>query len=431
MKLLFNIENLSINEGGTYAYSRALLKLFTKADEIEKIYLLVSNDQASDVKNEFNNQPKIEYLIFKKDNFFSKTVYHFRKRLLVVLKVITLGFKLRNLHIRYNSSYFYQNLQNKSKLRFYKTLESFMDPYISFINSIPADFYFVPGQIAPSYNIRIPVIIVMHDLQELHFPEFFTSETRLFRAFYYRQAIEESDHIIVSFKHVKDDIIKFFSIEESKISICPVPLSNWCNGGVGTTQLELLEKQRLPDIFILNPASITRHKNQKQLFQAIRILKQRGIVVTLACTGKTDFTNSYYIELLQLINDLDINQEIVFTGLVSTDDLIGLYKTARMVVIPTLYEAGSGPLFEAMNYGAVVICSNVTSLPESIGNMDFVFDPNNPNEMAKLIEKGMFDERFRKLNIENSIKRMAELQKPDFFAAFNAALRKASSKDYE
>lgn len=426
MKIVFNIENLSITDGGTFTYSLAIINLFTKADEIKKIYLLVTKDQVSEVKREFYNQPKIEYLIFKKNNVFSKTLYHFRKYLLVFFKVIILGYKLRNLDISYNSAYFYQALQNKSKLRFYKTLESIVDPYISFINSIPADIYFVPGQIAPCYNIRVPVVIVMHDLQELHFPEFFTSETRLFRAINYKQAIEESDHIIVSFKHVKDDIVRFFGIEESKISICPFPLnSDWYFGDSGTSKMELSEKYKLPDKFILNPASITRHKNHKPLFQAIRLLKQRGIVVKLGCTGITDISNPYYIELLQLIDDLDIKQEIVFLGLVSTEDIIGLYKSTCLVVIPTLYEAGSGPLFEAMHYGSVVICSNVTSLPESIGNPDFVFDPNNPDEIAIMIEKGIFDDHFRKHNIENSIKRMVELQGPDFFVPFYKAFRKA------
>ena len=49
-------------------------------------------------------------------------------------------------------------------------------------------------------------------------------------------------------------------------------------------------------------------------------------------------------------------------GIVPEEDLIGLYKWASLVVIPTLYEAGSGPLYEAMKYSTPVICSNVTSV---------------------------------------------------------------------
>ena len=84
------------------------------------------------------------------------------------------------------------------------------------------------------------------------------------------------------------------------------------------------------------------------------------------------------------------------------------------MVIPTLYEAGSGPLYEAMRYSSPVICSNITSLPETIGNDKFIFDPNSVNEMTALIKKMLTDDGFRKENLDNSKKRMASLKAVDY-----------------
>ena len=65
----------------------------------------------------------------------------------------------------------------------------------------------------------------MHDIQEYHYPEYFSASQKLHRKINNINAINESDHIIVSFDHIKKDLLKHFSIEESKISICPPPFS--------------------------------------------------------------------------------------------------------------------------------------------------------------------------------------------------------------
>jgi len=102
-----------------------------------------------------------------------------------------------------------------------------------------------------------------------------------------------------------------------------------------------------------------------------------------------------------------------FLGLVPEEDLICLYKNSSLVVIPTLYEAGSAPLYEAMRYQVPVICSNVTSLPETIGNEEFIFDPNEVSEIAIKIKKILMDSTFREKNLMNSIERI------NYFRSFN------------
>ena len=68
--------------------------------------------------------------------------------------------------------------------------------------------------------------------------------------------------------------------------------------------------------------------------------------------------------------------------------------------MPTLYEAGSFPLMESILMGIPVVCSNVTSLPETIGDNQFVFDPNNINDIAEKIIKIWDDENYRADNLD-------------------------------
>ena len=87
--------------------------------------------------------------------------------------------------------------------------------------------------------------------------------------------------------------------------------------------------------------------------------------------------------MIEKISELNLSEAVHFLGIVPEEDLISLYKNSSLVVIPTLYEAGSGPLYEAMRYQVPVICSNVTSLPDTVSNDEFLFDPNDMKSYQK------------------------------------------------
>ena len=137
--------------------------------------------------------------------------------------------------------------------------------------------------------------------------------------------------------------------------------------------------------------------------------------MSLICTGNK---TKHYSTIHNKIEEFKLSHAIHFLGIVPEEDLISLYKNSSLVVIPTLYEAGSGPLFEAMRFEVPVICSNVTSLPDSIGSNEFLFDPENVNEIADKIKMGLTDESYRRKNIENSKLRMEHFSKINYSENF-------------
>ncbi|MCZ7616700.1 MAG: glycosyltransferase [Ignavibacteriaceae bacterium] len=141
------------------------------------------------------------------------------------------------------------------------------------------------------------------------------------------------------------------------------------------------------------------HKNHLRLLEALKEVQKRIPDIKLICTGnKTD----YYSSIEKKLKELGLEDSVKFLGIVPEEDLIGLYKNTSLVVIPTLYEAGSGPLYEAMRYEVPVICAKTTSLPETIGDERFVFDPKNTEDLANLIDKMLTDDKLRAENLLNS-----------------------------
>lgn len=286
-------------------------------------------------------------------------------------------------------------------------LKNHVVPDAKFAN---VDLLHVPFQTPPTCGI--PYVCTMHDVQELHFPEYFTSLEREQRATAYRKSIEEATRVVVSFPHVKDDLIRYFGCPEEKVSVISLPYK-YCDfsatAGSGTEDSCQCYEELGP--FFLYPAQTWEHKNHLRLIEAFELAsKNLEFDVSLVCTGKT---NDFYPVIEDRIKKSPIAQRIHFPGIVSDNDLSWMYRNSLGVVIPTLYEAGSFPLLEAMAMSTPVICSNTTSLPDTIAHPEFVFNPLDAQSMASMLTQLATDEKFRQRNVLNSQKRIKELQSID------------------
>ena len=95
------------------------------------------------------------------------------------------------------------------------------------------------------------------------------------------------------------------------------------------------------------------------------------------------------------MGEYQLEDQVTFLGFVNPIELRALYKLCSSVVIPTKFEAGSFPLWEAFLMGVPVACSNVTSLPEQAGGSALLFDPDNVEDIAYQIHRLLADEKLR------------------------------------
>jgi len=402
MKIAFYINPSNLKAGGIFTYSIGILKLLIASDEISKIYLIYSGDQKKYFSDYLND--KVEPMVIDREDKITAISY-------------SVSFFLYELFIIYKDY-----LKFPDKINFLKTLSHLLNPYLRKLKKLKIDLLHVPVQFSPVYEAPFPIITTMHDLQEFHYPEFFSASERLHRAINCKKAIPNSSHVIVSFEHVKEDVLKYFEMDKKNISVCPPPFAEEWFSIKTFTQKEMLKRKfELPENFILYPAATWQHKNHSALIDAVSSLRKRGVDISMICTGnKTE----YYSILKKRIDELNLSKHIKFLGIITEEDLIGLFKIASAVVIPTLYEAGSGPMYEAMRYGTPVLASNVTSLPESMGDNRFIFDPRNIEELSMLIERILTDAQFRKVNLNNSMKRLEIFKKYNYSKNFVEVYKK-------
>ena len=406
MKVCLYIHRSGYESGGIRTYALAIINLLIKIKEVKNIFLLYSKNTSEELAPLLINKKIISLPIdfnLKRNKF----------PLFLSYLLIDIYYLLINYGLKFRW------------LKIFKRVSRLVNPYYRKIKNLPIDIFHVPVRFSPIYGLKIPLIITIHDIQEVTFPENFSSGERLHRAINSKKAINESDHIIVSFDHIKNDLLKYFDVKENKISICPPPFAeDWFLSDKFTPEETLNNKYELSKRFLLYPAATWKHKNHISLINAVAKLLEDGLDIQLVCTGNK---TAYHQVIEEEIKKLNLEGKVKFPGIVPEEDLIGLYKAASLVVVPTLYEAGSGPLYEAMRYSSPVICSNVTSLPETMGNNNFIFDPNRIDGIVSLIKKMLTDEEFRQENLENSKKRMESLKAVDYSTNFTDVYKEVIS----
>ncbi len=386
-----------LKAGGIFTYSIGILKLLLNSKEIDSIVIFTTPEVKINLR-EFELNSKIEFKVLDRESFLNK-------------------FRFSVSYFLYHTYTIYSYYMSKSGfLNFLKKLSILLNPYNGLIKRSGISIFHIPIQYSPIYGIDVPVIITMHDLQEFHLPENFSSGERIHRAINNHKAIYDSDKIIVSFNHIKNDIVKYFKVEESKISVCPPPFAdNWFTTNQETSWETLANKYSISKKYLLYPAATWQHKNHIRLLEAVKNVLSIVPDIHLICTGNQ---TNYFSTIQKKIDELGLKSSVKFLGIISEEDLIGLYKNASLVVIPTLYEAGSGPLYEAMRYRAPVICSNVTSLPETIDNDEFIFNPKNIHDIAEKIISCLTNENYKEKNLENSQQRMEYYRKINYMKNF-------------
>lgn len=244
----------------------------------------------------------------------------------------------------------------------------------------------------PHYNIPIfykgDMIVTIHDLTHLVYSEFLSNKfAKYYAKFMMRLAIKKAKIILTESENTKNDILKYFKVDENKIKVIYLGVKE-----------ELQEKSKQEVDYLYNKFNIPRnkkilmyvgnlkpHKNLERLLEAFSKIKNKDNY-TLLLVGKA--FESYNI-LGNKEEELNIKDNVIHTGIVTEEELCDLYNLIDLFVFPSLYEGFGLPVIEALRCGCKVASSNSSSLPEVGGNIVTYFDPKNTQEMAERIEEAL------------------------------------------
>ena len=239
--------------------------------------------------------------------------------------------------------------------------------------------------IAPIYSpallsTKTPFVFTLHDLQEHYYPHYFTWIQRIWRNFINTSLVKKASKVICESNCVKNDIINLFNCGASKIEVLPSPPQNMNFNITDVNINNTLENYKLiKDTYIIYPAQFWKHKNHIKLINAFKIINDNFPHIKLVLTGKKRFD---FINISKTINSLHLSDKVVFTEFLPDIELRILMKNALFLIMPTLFESISIPIYEAFQVGIPVCSSNVLSLPDQVGDAGIIFDPNSVKSIA-------------------------------------------------
>ncbi|MBV7333098.1 glycosyltransferase family 4 protein [Chloroflexi bacterium TSY] len=257
--------------------------------------------------------------------------------------------------------------------------------------------------IPPLYAL-VPAVITVHDLAFLHWPHFLTEDS----AAYYGQidrAVTRARHIIVPSESTKQDLIAQLGVPDSRISVIyeaanprykPLPLE--------LTRREITSKYKIPQKYILFVGTIEPKKNVDGLVKAFHYMRNKYRIddVHLVIAGGYGWL---YEETMRIVDELDLSKSTHLLGRVSDEDIWKLYVGAHCHVHAAHYEGFGLPPLEAMACGTPTIVSNVSSLPEVVGDAALLVDPNDWEEIAVAMHRLLTDQELHRELREKGLQR--------------------------
>lgn len=268
--------------------------------------------------------------------------------------------------------------------------------------------------IQTAFLTSIPSIYQPHDLQHLHVQRFFTPYERLKREVLYRAFCGRAKMVIAGTRFVARDLEQRYRLTSDKVRIVPYAcVLDQYPTPHATDLTAVQQKFDLPDAFLFYPAYSWPHKNHIGLLEALAYLRDReGTRVEVVLSGGH---SEYFDVIQQHIHQLNLSEQVHSVGFVSPVELASLYRLSRGLIFPSKFEGWGLPITEAFVAGVPVACSNVTSLPDLVGDAAYLFDPDDSVQIANAMLRLWTDDALGRQLIESGSRRAA-LFSPDAVA---------------
>lgn len=244
---------------------------------------------------------------------------------------------------------------------------------------------FIPVYCRPLFNGGITYINTIHDLQAAHYPEYHPFHEIAYSKLCWWLDMRFSRKIIATTNYVKSDLIERYRIEEEKIEVLNIPAM------VNLKEIEAFENVRqkfnISDgEYYYTVAQMIPHKNLETLIRVMTELRRRKsrLPLRLLVSG---ISGNATDSVKKLIMENQMEDIVTLTGFISNEERNTLYQHCRAFLFPSIFEGFGIPPIEAMAFGAIVITTDRTSIPEvTQGKANYVDDPFDTDAWIRVME---------------------------------------------
>ena len=269
----------------------------------------------------------------------------------------------------------------------------------------PPDLWFSPLSAVPA-RVRCKTVAVVHDLAMFHYPEIMPLHYRWSWKSTLRSAVRHADAIIAVSQSTRRDLVELLRAPEEKITVVYEAADEsyftppWQDEMLKRLQaIGKRESVRLKPGYLLYPATIEPRKNHAFLLSLYVVMFLAGRVhAPLVLVGGRGWGNNS--RALAILREPPPGCPLLWIPSADQEDLRALYAGAALCAFPSLYEGFGLPAVEAMAAGVPMIASNVSSLPEVVGDAGILLPPKDAHAWMDAIVAMLGDDARRAAMIQ-------------------------------
>jgi D-inositol-3-phosphate glycosyltransferase len=323
---------------------------------------------------------------------------------------------VRIIHVKAGPQHF---IEKEKLLPFMKEFQSSMEAFIESENIsyqlIHANFFMsalVAADLKNKYHI--PFVVTFHALGAIRLQfqganDKFPAE----RIAIEKRIVKEADQIIAECPQDREDLIKYYQADSSRITVIPCGYSEQEFHPMDRQLARMVLNIETNDFVLLQLGRMVQRKGVDNVIRALGRVRKTSLPVRLIIVGGeaddvNDSDNSEIARLRSIAEEERVSESVIFAGRKKRDILKYFYCAADLFITTPWYEPfGITPL-ESMACGTPVIGSNVGGIKYSVedGKTGCLVPPEDPDVLADKIFQLLGDPaRLEKMR-HNAIRRV-------------------------
>ena len=269
--------------------------------------------------------------------------------------------------------------------------------------------------IAPSnYSLGVvaktPTVTIVHDIAVFVVPEARPSlKVRLAERLLLGRCLQRSRKVMAVSEFTRQELIHYFHTSPAKIGVAPNAVDHHfqpSRPGQSAVEARIIKRYDLPKNFLLFVSTLEPRKNLVRLLEAYEQLPNNILAdYPLLLVGRLGWSTTAILAKLQPLLERGLVRQLDY---VAGGDLPLLYQLATVVVFPSLYEGFGLPALEAMASGTPLLTSNVSALPEVVGEAALLINPLNTRAILGGLTNLITDQNLRKRLREKGLQQAAK-----------------------
>jgi glycosyltransferase involved in cell wall biosynthesis len=266
-----------------------------------------------------------------------------------------------------------------------------------FLHRLRPSLVHIPLNRVPLF-MREPYVVTIHDMASLLFGR--GSGLRMqTRRYLLRRGLLRAKRIMAVSEATRGDVHDALGIPADHIRLAyNAPNPDFFRPTESARARNILERYQIDYPFLLYAGNIRPQKNIPRLVEAFALarehLSRHPVYRNLHLIIIGDEI-SRYPSVRHAVIQTRVEKTVRFLGFVPFEALRIFFQSAALFVFPSLYEGFGLPPLEAMASGTPVVASNVSALPEVLGDAALLVNPENVFEIARAIQEALLDDELR------------------------------------